>query len=132
MELSALVLHVLHRTGANPDELRQIESYWRQHLPTPESDPSHRYTSQVYANGSRKVIETTNHIATPWEIIATSDTFADATGAEKKEAVAWIKKVIDNIDKNRMNPDKTILKSAPYIKAELLISLRYVIGDEVL
>jgi len=130
--LSAFVLHVLHRTDADPDELRPIESYWRQNLPTPQSDPTHRYTSQVYANGSRKLIETTNHIVTPWSIIATSDTFAGATNEEKKEAVAWIKTVIDNIDKNRMNPDKTVLKSFPYIKAELLISLRYLLGDEVI
>ncbi|HEV7682649.1 MAG TPA: protein kinase [Pyrinomonadaceae bacterium] len=128
--LSGLVMHVLHRTLANTGELSELAKLWRQHLPVLDPNPAYIYSSRVYFG--KNLIEDTNNLAMPWAIIATADTYAGGTEAEKKAADEWMKKALDHINDNFLNREDSILNKLNYCKAELLISLRYLMDDEII
>ena len=117
--LSGLVLHVLHRTRASASDLDNLDKLWRQRLPDLLPEVSDNVESTAVLENNIK--EDAKNLKMPWAIIATTDAYAGGTDVQKEQAVNWMSDIINNID--RTLPEVT---GKPYfIKAELLISLRY-------
>lgn len=124
--LSGLVLHVLHRTRANPSDLDNLDKLWLEKLPDLSPAVSDNVESTaVLENGIK---EDAKNLKMPWAIVATSDAYAGGTELQKEQVLDWTSNIINNID--RTLPEIT---GKPYfIKAELLISLRYLMDDKVM
>jgi len=132
--LSGLVMHCLHRTLSPAAdlsaELAKLDELWVKELP-PLKYPTSGNISQIPFEGKLK--DSTTNLDMPWSIIATADIYTVENVKERGRFDWWLKRMVRSIDENLSNDTRTsILGELYFKKAELLISLRYMIGENII
>ncbi len=121
--LSGLAIHTLNLI--NSGSLQPVlNRQWLNNLKNSQAftEIDHKEQSDMFYKFGSAVAEfsdRTRHLVVPWQIIATVDAFKDGTLRQRFHANAWLDIMVDNLDITNIN------KNPRYIKAEILIALRY-------
>ena len=133
ISISGLIVHLFHRISERPeliplnDTLKEIDRAWLESLPRPLPDGSDTETSEhtTKTDGGLKKHDV-SYVVLPWIIIATKDAYTNGTIKQKIEASTWIDDLLIDLPKKAKEARK-----ANFMQALLLISLRYINGDNI-
>jgi hypothetical protein len=125
--VTGLVLHVLHSTSENANELNEIDQLWLDDLPGLKMDAKGRETSSVVID-TFNLRDPSSQFPLQWSIVATVDAYPSGTSLQKAKAIVWL----DNIAENFEDLAKGVIGETDWIAAELLIALRYLQGEKVI
>ena len=123
LSLSGLVIHTLNLFSGDI-VLFKFNTQWLQNLKNAQAFTAvdHKEQSDMFYKLNSSVSDfedRTRHLVIPWEIIATVDAFKDGSFTQRFHANNWLDIVVDNLNV------KDIEKNPRFIRAEILISLRY-------
>jgi hypothetical protein len=126
--LTGLAIHTLNVTGHSTSLINQK---WLNNLDN-NRPLSIDVTYRELSNMQYKIIgvgfgdkyqDNTRHLEIPWTIIATIDAYKDATFMQKINASIWASNMVKKLDYNEIS------KELPFVRAEVLIGLKYLTGD---
>jgi hypothetical protein len=124
--ISGLVVHVLHRLGA---DTRQIDAEWMSDLPADIPKPSDYDANPVFVTMpiNNFVQDNARQLRLPWTIIATVDAYQNGTLSDRARANKWFRQFT-----NQIGPQVGPMMSnmTAWAASELTIALRYLRGGQ--
>jgi serine/threonine protein kinase len=125
--ISGLVLHVLHKNVGNTADLKAIDQLWLNSLPALTKEAKAREVSDVVIDPFN-VRDPSNQFPFQWSVIATVDSYPNGDSMQRAKAIVWT----DDFASSFGEMAKSVTGNTDWIASELLISLRFLQGQQVI